>query len=117
MDFTLEEIEIMKRAVKDYELLEKNINERVKQGATIEDLLYIIRHLVCCDITNCDLTSDFKYIDFNYYDMTCSIVEDKTQNIPLHLSKSVELWNDKENYMFADYETIDNIIKIIKERG
>ena len=122
MEYTLEEIEILKRVVKDYEELEKEIDKRIRKGATIDNLLDYIRHLSACDITNCELKSeisyiDYEYIDFNYCDMTCSIIQNEKDNIPLHLSNCVEVWNDKEGYLMLETETIENIRKIIKERG
>ena len=117
MEFTLEDIEIFKRVVKDYELLEKDINDKINKGYDISDLYDYIRHLASCYIT-CyeDNYDDYSCIDFNYCDMCCTICEDKTSNIKLHLSKSVDVWNDKELYTIGTFE-IDEIIKIIKERG
>ncbi len=121
MEFTLEEIDIFKRVVKDYELLEKEINDRISKGATIENLLDYIRHLSSCNITNCELKSeydtDYEYIDFNYCDMTCSIIQDTENNLPLQLSKNVEVWDDKKGFLLDEYTTIDELKEIIeKER-
>lgn len=115
MKFSNEELEIFKRVLKDYKILEKDINERIKKGYDIEELLRYIEHLSACEITNCNIKSDFKYIDFNYYDMVCSIIECEKDNIPLKLQETVEVWNDKEDcYIVEDWLSMKEIEKVIK---
>lgn len=113
MNFTKEELDIMKEAIKEYEYLERNINHEIKEGASMEQLLEFVVDEFAVEITNYDLLSDYKYIDFNYGCMNCSIIS--TDKIPTHLSDSVELWNDEDNYMITSSITIKEIKNIVKE--
>ena len=116
MKYAKEEIEIFKRVLADYKELKKEIDKRIKKGYDIEELLRYIEHLNSCEITNVDLTSNFKYIDFNYCDMVCSIIECEKDNIPLKLQETVEVWNDKEDcYIIEDWLSMNEIEKTIKE--
>lgn len=118
MKYNDEELEIIKRAIKDYDLLEKEINDRINKGYTISDLHDYLRHLASCDVISYeDNYEDYSYIDFNYCDMACSICEDVSCNNKLHLSKSIELWNDKELYVISEDADIDELKNMLKERG
>ena len=118
MEYNNEELEIIKRAVEDYDLLEKEINKRIDNGDTISDLYDYLRHLASCDITYYeDNYEDYSCIDFNYCDMSCTICEDVLCGTQLHLSKSVELWNDKELYVISEDADIDELKNMLKERG
>lgn len=117
MEYTKEEIEIMKRAVIDYEVLEKEVNRRITEGATITDLYDYIRHLSSCDITSYEIDDrlEYQFFDFNYCDMCCTIIEGKKYDVKLHLSKSIELWNDNGTYLIDATLEIDDVKRIIEE--
>ena len=115
MTFTKEEIEIMKQAVKEYNYISRYINYEIKNGASMEQLLEYVVDEFDADITNYDLLSDYKYIDFNYGCMNCSIIQSK--ELPTHLSDTIELWNDEDNYMITSSITIKEIKQIIKENN
>ena len=115
MKYNKQEIEIIKRAVKDYDLLEKEINERIDNNYNISDLYDYLRHLASCDIIGYeDNYEDYSYIDFNYYDMVCTICEDVSHNNKLHLSKNIELWNNKELYVINEDIDIDELKKLVE---
>lgn len=114
MKFSKEELDIMKEAIKEYEYLERNINHEIKEGVSMEQLLdYIESEFDYLDITNCDLKSEFKYIDFIAPNITCSIVESK--EIPTTFSKSIEIWDDKKGYLIDGFVDIDELRKIVEE--
>lgn len=113
MSFNKEELDIMKEAIKEYEYLERNINHEIKEGASMEQLLDYIEINFDVDITNYDLESDFKYIDMNYGNLTCSIVESTKQ--PCTLSKYISIWNDRVNDILIEIEDINKVRKIVEE--
>ena len=113
MEFKKEELDIMKEAIKEYNYISRFINHEIKEGASMEQLLNYVVNEFDADITNYDLLSDFKYIDFNYGCMNCSIIS--TDKVPTHLSDTIELWNDKDNYMITSSITIKEIKNIVKE--
>lgn len=115
MKYNKQEIEIIKRAVKDYDLLEKEINKRIDNNYNISDLYDYLRHLASCDVISYeDNYKDYSYIDFNYCDMVCIICEDVSHNNKLHLSKNIELWNDKELYVINEDVNIDELKKLVE---
>ena len=113
MKYTKDEIDIFKCVIRDYKRLKEDIDEKIKNGYTIENLYDYIRHLASCDITNCDLNDDYKYIDFNYCDMCVSIL--KHGNSGVYLGESLETWNDKGCYYIGTFNSIRELEKIIKE--
>lgn len=114
MKYTKEDIEIIKDAIKQYEYLDRNITHEIMSGATMKHLIhYVEDEFDDVEITNCDLKSDYKYIDFNYGNITCSIVE--SYNLPTTLSRTIEVWNDKGLYIIDDCVTIEELKKIIEE--
>lgn len=113
MKFSKEELDIIKEAIKEYEYLERNINHEIKEGASMEQLLDYVSNNFDIDITNCDLKSDYKYIDFNYGNINCSIIS--SNETPTTFSKSLEVWNDKGLYIISEFVTIDELKDIVKE--
>lgn len=112
MKYTKNELLIFKNVIKDYNILKKDIDEKIKKDHTITDLYDYIRHLSFCNITNIDLSDDFKYIDFNYCDMCISIIQD---NDILYLGKTLEIWNDEKNYYIGTFNNVEELEKILKE--
>ena len=113
MNFTEEEIKIMKQAIREYNYISRYINYEIKNGASMEQLLEYVVDEFDADITNYDLLSDYKYIDFNYGCMNCSIIS--TNKVPTYLSPSIELWNDEDNYIITSSITIKEIKNIVEE--
>lgn len=111
MDYTKTDIEIFKRVIRDYKIIKKDIDERIKKGYTIELLLDYIHHLSGCNITNVEFLDDFQYIDFNYCDMCISILQ---HGDTPYLGDTIEVWNDKENYFIGTYNNVKEIEDIIE---
>ena len=112
MKYSIQEKAIMENVIRDYNILKKDIDDKIKKGYTINDLYDYIRHLSSCNITNIDLNDDFKYIDFNYCDMCISIIQD---NDMLYLGDTIEIWNDKELYYIGTFNNVRELEKILKE--
>ena len=129
-DYTKKEIEIFKKAIKDYHIIEKDINDRIEKGYKIEDLYDYIRHLSSCNITNYNFENNCdKYFDFNYYDMCLRIyggvnytkiidrlngIENNEKDEVCCLGDLIEVWNDKEGYLI-DYTSIKDLEQLVKE--
>lgn len=129
-DYTKEEIEIFKKAIKDYRIIEKDINDRIEKGYKIEDLYDYIRHLSSCNITNYNFENNCdKYFDFNYCDMCLRIyggvnytkiidrlngIENNEKDEVCCLGDLIEVWNDKEGYLI-DYTSIKDLEQVVKE--
>lgn len=99
------EISIFRRVISDYDLLKKEIDERIEKGYNLENLHDYIRHLSSCSISNYE---ENEYIDFYYCDMLVSIYNDNNE---LYLGDTIEIWNDEDMY----YIGVFNNIKEIKE--
>lgn len=97
--YNKEEMEILERVYNDYNIIKKDIDDRIKKGYDIENLLNYIRHLSSCSTTNINLDDDLKYVDFNYCDMCLSIYEDKNKT---YLGEDIEIWNDKKFYCIGE---------------
>lgn len=112
IEYNSEEKEILKRVYTDYKTFKSTIDLLINNGSTMEDMLDFIQKNVKCDITNCELEDNFKYIDINYKDMTISIIKDKEE--PIHLGTTIEVWNDKK-YEYIGLIELDELEKIVSE--
>lgn len=99
-----EEVEILKRVVRDYKTIKKDIEDRVEKGYNFENMLDYIRHLSSCDITN----TGEDYFDFNYCDMCISVYKDKES---CYLGDIIEVWNDRDLEYLNTYNNISEIEK------
>lgn len=116
MKYTKDEIDIMKQALIEYDYLARQIKHEIKEGATMRHLLHYLQNEFSqndIEITNCDLKSTFKYIDFNYGTLNCSILESDT--LPVTFSNYVEVWNDKATELLFENIKINELKKIVKE--
>lgn len=113
--YTKEEIEHIKKALKDYEDIKTTFDTLIDNGNTIDKMLDIIVNYIKCDITNEEIgTNDYDYIDINYKDINISIVQEK--NKKLHTTDYIEIWDDKEcDFLGAyDYNQWKKIIEEVK---
>jgi len=113
MKYTKKELEITKDAIKEYDYISRYINHEIKDGASMKQLYDYVTNEFNVDITNYELSDMYKYIDFNYGNITCSIIS--TNKIPTFLSKDISVWNDKDLYVIFDNFNIDELKKIVKE--
>ena len=113
MKFNAKEIKILKNALREYDYLETNINHAIKDGHNIKLMLDYLTDNFDVDIANCDFRSDFKYIDFNYGTLSCSVLE--SSKMPTTFSKYISVWNDEDMYTIVDFIHIDTLEKFIKE--
>lgn len=112
--YTKDELDVMKQALIEYDYLARQINHEIKNGASMRQLLYYLQgEFEDIDITNCDLKSTFKYIDFNYGTLNCSILESDV--LPVTFSKYIEVWNDKATALLFENIHINELKNIIKE--
>lgn len=114
--YTKEDIEIFKRVIKDYELIKKDIDARIKKGYTFSDLFDYIDNLSACNITNYKFSNDIEvyeneYVDFNYCDMCISICND---NCVLYLGDTIEVWDDKNNIYIDYFNNVNELKAIVK---
>lgn len=111
------DLEVLKTCIKDYNILKKDIKDRIDKGYDIENLYDYIRHLSACDITNIELGgNDSKYLDFNYSVMCLSIYQDSKDTKP-YLGDAIEVWNDEEMEYIGTFSNIDEIEETIKKKG
>lgn len=108
-EYSKEEIIILKRVIADYNSLAKEVQERINNGATYEDLKKYIKSLDDCSFTN----QEDEFFDFNYKDMTLSIY--KNEIFGLHLGETIEVWNDKECAYLGSFDNVEEIKKIVKK--
>lgn len=112
--YNKDDIEIFKRAIKDYNELKIIIDTLIKGGYTIEDLYdFVGTKLSETDITNYEDLDDFKYIDFNYKDMCVSIL--KHDNNGIYLGETIEIWNDKKFEYIGTFNNTRELEDFIRE--
>ena len=102
------EISIFRRVISDYDLLKKEIDERIEKGYNLENLHDYIRHLSSCSISSYE---ENEYIDFYYCDMLVSIYNDNNE---LYLGDTIEIWNDEDMYHIEVFNNIKEIKEAIK---
>lgn len=111
-EYNKTDIEIMKRVVKDYKQLKKEIDERIKKGYKFENILDYIRHLSSCTLINVEE----EFFDFNYCDMTLSVYKDLRDNENnCYLGDSIGVWNDKDLYHIDTFNYVEDIEKEIEK--
>lgn len=109
------DLEVLKICIKDYNIIKKDIKDRIDKGYDIENLYDYIRHLSACNITNAELnTNDLKYFDFNYSVMCISIYQDGLDTKP-YLGDTIEVWNDTDMYYLGTFNNINEIEDAIKK--
>lgn len=109
--FSEEEIDIIKETLKEYDYISRQLNHEIKEGASMEQLLDYLETEFDVDITNSELKEDYKYIDFNYGTGTYSIISNK--DVPTHLSRYVEIWDDKNCRMITSITDINELRKVV----
>lgn len=108
--YNKKEIEIFKRVVEDYKKIKSEIETRINNGYTFENLVDYIRHLANCNITNYGRLEGRNYVDFNYNDMCITIIETNH----LFLNDYIEVWNDEETYYIGTFSSVEELENIIK---
>lgn len=108
--YNKKEIEIFKRVVRDYKQMKSEIETRINNGYTFENLVDYIRHLANCNITNYGGLEGRNYVDFNYNDMCITIIETNH----LFLNDYIEVWNDEETYYIGTFSSVEELENIIK---
>lgn len=105
----MENIDVCKRAIKDYKDIKLIINTLVEKGANFDFFKNFINELENANTTNVD--DDFEYIDFNYRDMTLTI----SNNCGLYLADDIELWNDETGEYIGQYNNIGELENYVKD--
>lgn len=113
MKYTKEDIKILKKSIKDFKEIKKDIDKKIKNGFTFERLYDYIRHLSSCRITNYETGDDFiKYIDFEYGDNILVSIYDE-DNIGIYLGETIEVYNNID--LVDIFNNIDEIKFVLKE--
>lgn len=107
----MENIDVCKRAIKDYKDIKLIINTLVKKGANFDFFKNFINELENANTTNVD--DDFEYIDFNYRDMTLTIIYNDIYGIIL--ADDIELWNDSTGEYIGQYNNVGELEKYVKD--
>ena len=116
MKYTKKEVKIFRRVVKDYEVVKRLINKKIRQGFTWERLYDYLWGKSCFQITNTQFNDKIDYIDFNYKDMCLSVYKETTpEGDNIYLGDSIEVWNDEELYYIDTFNSLSDIKKIIKK--
>lgn len=105
----MENIDVCKRAIKDYKDIKLIINTLVEKGANFDFFKNFINELENANTTNVD--DDFEYIDFNYRDMTLTI----SNKCGLYLADDIELWNDEMGEYIGQYNNVGELEKYVKD--
>jgi hypothetical protein len=105
----MENIDVCKRAIKDYKDIKLIINTLVEKGANFDFFKNFINELENANTTNVD--DDFEYIDFNYRDMTLTI----SNKCGLYLADDIELWNDETGEYIGQYNNIGELENYVKD--
>lgn len=110
MNYSEEDMKILKRAYIDYKQLERKLSIDLGDTEDLEKAYDYINDLRETSFTNVDLEVG-EYFDFNYKDMCLTISKNNYRNV-CKLAESVELWNDKEETYVGtlDFDDLEKIV-------
>lgn len=110
MNYSEEDMKILKRAYIDYKQLERKLNIDIGDTDNIKKVYDYMSNLREVSMTNVDLDI-CDYFDFNYKDMCLTISKNNYRNV-CKLAESIELWNDKETKYIntIDFEELEKLV-------
>lgn len=114
MYLDIREKELIKKAIKDYQFMEYEINNRIIGGITFEELTDFLLKFKGIVITNTeDWDVDMRYLDFQYNAVDMCVSLNKKEN-KLKVSDVFEIYDDiKEHFVVEDWLTIKEYEKLL----
>lgn len=123
MLFNEKEKEIVRKALKDYDFIKEEIDNRIKQNYDLNDLHKFLLEFKHIDITNIEIKDDYGYLDFMYndlnmyvgYDNGLGICNDELENHKIRVSNTFEIYNkEKCEYIIEDFCTKEEYQKYLE---
>lgn len=113
MKYSKEDIKIFKSVIEDYKRIKKDIDEKIKENYTMEDLSSYLSHISGVYITNeelyNDLEADYEFIDFEYGNFIATIIKEYNK---IYLGETLDiLANDGLLDTFNNIRELEDIIK------
>ncbi len=120
MYLNLRQKELVRKAIKDYQFMEYEINNRIIGGITFEELTDFLLKFKGIVITNTeDWDDDFRYLDFQYNSVDMCVSLNKKEN-ELKVSDVFEIYDDtKEHFVIEDWLCVkdyNDILNTPKEK-
>ena len=111
MNFTDRQKELIKISLKDFEYIKNEINYLIEKGRNLSEILDYLREVSGIEIIHFELDNkDFRYIDFNYYNIDNSVIEDNKKG--LRVQETIEIYdNVNQEYLIEDWLTKEEWLK------
>lgn len=98
------QIDIILKALKDYDFIKEEIESKIKKGYNMQELCDYLGRFKDIDITNFDKSGDYTYIDFLYKDINTYI--SYKENETINVSNTLEIYDSiKQEYIIEDWLT------------
>ena len=116
MYLDIREKELIKKAIKDYQFMEYEINNRIIGGITFEELTDFLLKFKGIVITNTeDWDADMRYLDFQYNAVDMCVSLNKKEN-KLKVSDVFEIYDEvEEHFVIDDWYDCEAYKKFINE--
>lgn len=113
--FNEKEKEIVRKALKDYDFMKEEIDNRIKQNYDLNDLYNFLLEFKHIDITNLEVHDDYGYLDFMYKDLSMSVYYDKIENWAIQVGNTFKIYNsEKCEYIIEDFCTKEEYQKYLE---
>ena len=111
MNFTERQKDLIKTSLKDFEYIKNKINTLIEKGRNLSEILDYLRHIKAIELTNWDLDDkDFRYIDFTYYSIDSSVIEDNEKG--LRMQETIQIYDNVNwEYLIEDWLTKEEWLK------
>ena len=98
------QIDIVLKALKDYDFIKEEIENKIKKGYSMKELCDYLGRFKDIDITNFDKCDEYTYIDFLYKDINTYI--SYKENETIKVSNTLEIYDSvKGEYIIEDWLT------------
>ena len=118
MFLDLRQRNLIKKAIEDYNFIKEEIEYKIKQGYSLEDLEIFLNRFKNIEITSLDTVCGESYLDFLYKDINTFVCN--TQEKGTYMGTTFEIY-DREKYEyiiegFLDVKSYENYINTPKEK-
>lgn len=118
MFLDLRQRNLIKKAIEDYNFIKEEVEYRIKQGFSLEDLEIFLNRFEGIEIIQLDTVNGDSYLDFLYKDISTFICN--TQEKGTYMGTTFEIYdNEKQEYLiedFLDVKSYENYINTPKEK-
>ena len=105
--------EIVKKALKDYDFIKEELENKIKKGYDLNELSKFLCRFKDIEITNLEIYDDIGYLDFLYNDINTSAIYNADKKT-IKVSETMEIYDKvKYEYIVEDFLTKEEYIKML----